>query len=206
MGLQRLPLNVAESGGVVGTDENAEFADRDCQDCDGDCRAILQRLQRLLGVPRMQIYPGLSRTPRLLPETAQITNFAGRKWVIACWDWKNRRHYRPRSSGLHRLQPKNAEIARVAGSAEFSVRDCRKSWPRLLRLQWRLPADIAETSEIAGSGENADISRIVEIVETVTRECRNCQFCRARNGDCMLRLKNLTMLPDGINGTAEIAN
>ena len=69
--------------------------------------------------------------------------------------------------GLQKLPPKSAEIGGVAESVEFSDRVCWKSWARLLRLRRRLPADIAETAEIAGSAENSDISKIIEIAETV---------------------------------------
>ena len=108
--------------------EIAESHDQDCWDCDGDCRPILQRLQRLLGVPRMQIFPGLPRLPRLSPEIDGITDIAGRGWVITCWDWKNFLSCRTGLPGLHRLPPKNTEIARVAGideNAEFADRDCQ---------------------------------------------------------------------------------
>ena len=66
--------------------EIAESHDQDCWDCDGDCRPILQRLQRLLGLPRMQLLARLPRSPRLSPEIDGITDFAGRGWVIARWD------------------------------------------------------------------------------------------------------------------------
>ena len=372
-----------------------EGHNQNCWDCERDCRPILQRLQRLLGLPRMQLLARLPRSPRLSPEIDGITDFAGREWVIACWDWKNWPVCRPGLSRLQKIPPKNAatagatgwmrmpnlqtEIAKIAtenvgwhcrdcedcwdcrecrelqdgrdrrgcsprladyrycrprvgdcilrlkklsrlpdkiagtaaqrcwdlrGCWEWKIfspglknvltknveiateiagrhcrdcrdycqcqqcryfqgcrdrphfrprlpallimraengwlhaeiekmtilpaaiagteqiaarkyRDCRGCWDwwecgicrqRLPRLRRRLSGHIAETAEIAGNAENSDISRIVENAETVARDCRNYQFCRPRIGDCMLRLKNLTMLPDGINGTAEIA-
>ena len=138
----------------------------------------------------MQIFPRLSRSPRLSPQIAGFTDNAGREWLIACWVWKKWRDCRPRLPGLHRLPPKNTEIARVAGideNAEFADRDCQDSERECLP---RSPANIVKTAEIAKS---------------VSRDRRGYQYCRPRVGDCMLRLKNLTRLPDGTSGTAEVA-
>ena len=79
------------------------------------------------------------------------------------------------------LPPKQADFAGVAGNdenAEFAVRDCR--------LQWRLPADIAETDEVIRTAENADIGK---------------------NAECRPRLPGLSILP-AENGRlhAEIEN
>ena len=170
--------------------EIAESHDQDCWDCDGDCRPILQRLQRLLGVPRMQIFPGLPRLPRLSPEIDGITDIAGRGWVITCWDWKNFLSCRTGLPGLHRLPPKNTEIARVAGideNAEFADRDCQDSERECLP---RSPANIVKTAEI---------------FKSVSQDCRGYRYCRPRVGDCKLRLKKLTRLPDGFAWTAETA-
>ena len=153
MGLQRLPLKVAQIGRVAGTDENAEFADRDCRDCEGEC---------------------LSRSPADIIKTADIAKSVSR----FCRDY---RYCRPRlcdctlrlkiwrgcRTRLPGLPPKDAGSGGVAESVGISVRDCRKSWSKLLRLRRILPADIAETAAIDGSAENADISKIVEIDETV---------------------------------------
>ena len=108
--------------------ETAESPDRDCWGCNGDCRPTLHRLQRLLGVPRMQKFQGLSRLPRLSPDIAGVTNFAGRELAIACWDWKTWRCCRTGLMVLQRLPPKIAQIGRVAGTdenAEFADRDCQ---------------------------------------------------------------------------------
>ena len=44
--LQRLAPKNAEMAEVAGSEESAKFADRKCQDCDGECRPTLRRLQR----------------------------------------------------------------------------------------------------------------------------------------------------------------
>ena len=169
-------------------DENAEFADGDCQDCDGGCRPTLQTLARLLGFPRMQIIARLPRSPKLSTRIAGVIDIVGRDWVIAFWDWKSYLGCRTRLPGL---PPKDAEICGVAESGKFSVRDWRMSWPRLLRLRRRLPANIAWTAEIAGNAEKADVSKIVEIAEAVARDCRDYRFFRLTMGDCMLTLKTI---------------
>ena len=84
--LQRLPPKIAEIAEVPGSEENAEFGERDCQDCYGESRPTLRRLQRLLRLPRMQIFARLPRLQRLSPATAGIPDFAGREWVIARLD------------------------------------------------------------------------------------------------------------------------
>ena len=153
--------------------EIAESHDQDCWDCDGDCRPILQRLQRLLGVPRMQIFPGLSRLPRLSPQIAGVTDISGREWVIACWDWNKWTRLPAGTAGT--AQDAAQKCRDWWGCWEcriFSPR-CSKPWPRLLRLRRRLPADIAETAEINVSAKNADLSKIVGIAETFAQDCRD---------------------------------
>ena len=142
--LQRMPPKNAEIAEVAGSEENAEFGDRECQDCDGGCRPTLRRLQRLLRLPRMQILARLPRSPRLLPQLAGIPDFAGREWVIACWDGKNWRGCQTGLTWSQSLPPKIAEIAEVAGreeSAKFADRnfqdcdaECRPTLRRLQRL------------------------------------------------------------------------
>ena len=171
--------------------ETAESPDRDCWGCNGDCRPTLQRLQRLLGVARMQIFPGLSRLSRLSPENAGIANFAGREMAIACWDWKIWRCCRTGLMGLQRLPINVAQIGRVAGTdenAEFADRDCQDSERECLP---RSPDNIVKAAEIAKS---------------VSQDCRCYRYCRPRVGDCKLRLKKLTRLPDGFAWTAETAD
>ena len=155
-GLQRLQPKNAEMARVAGSaeffqSEIAESHDQGCWHCDGDCRLILQRLQRLLGLPRMQLLARLPRSLRLSPEIDGITDFAWTAETAAkkCRDWRG------------------CWECRI-----FSPR-CSKPWPRLLRLRRRLTADIAETAEIILSANNADISKIVEIAETFAQDCRD---------------------------------
>ena len=167
-----------------------EGPDQDCWRCNGDCRLTLQRLQRLLGMPRKQIIPRFSKSPRLSPQIALLTDNAGREWLIACWDWKKWRDCRPRLPGLHRLPPKNTQIAPVAGideNTEIADRDCQDFERECLP---RSPANIVKTAEIAKS---------------VSQDCRGYRNCRPRVGNCKLRLKKLTRLPDGFAWTAETA-
>ena len=148
----------------------------------------------------MQPFPRLSRLPRLSPQIAGVTDTSGREWVIACWDGNKWRDCPPRLPGLHRMPPKNAEIAGVAGNDK----DALICGQRLRRLRRIKSAETAETADIAGIAEVADIGKIVQIAKIVARECRDYRYCRPRMGDCTLRQKK-DEVPDGINVTAETA-
>ena len=125
-----------------------ESPDLDCWDYNGDYRPTLQRLRRLLGVPRMQILTRLPRSPRLSPEIAGIPDFAGREWVIACSDWKNRRGCRTGLPGLE--------------TAAQKCRDCRGCWECRI-FSPRLPKVLAKIVESA--------------TEITGRHCRDCGDC-----------------------------
>ena len=204
---QSLPPKIAEIAEVAGSDESAEFADRDRQDYNGECRLTLRRLQRLLGLPRMQIFPGLSRVPRLLSQIAGVTDRCGREWVIACWDWKNWRYCQicrqrlPRrwadnaeTAAIARLA-KNAGIWKIAEIAETVAPDCRcyryvrpRMGDCMLRLKkvTRLPVGIAETAEFD------------------SQKCQDCRGCREWWECRIWRQSFLRMLADIVE-TAAIA-
>ena len=54
------------------------------------------------------MFSSFLRLPRLSPEIAGITDFAGRQWVTACWYWKE----------VARLPAAIAEIAETDESAQ----------------------------------------------------------------------------------------
>ena len=201
---QSLPPKIAEIAEVAGREESAKFADRICQDCDGECRPTLRRLQRLLRLPRMQILARLPRSPRFSPEIAGSADIAGQEWMIACWDWKNWRGCRMGLPGLEtaaqkcwdcqgcwecrffspRLPQVLAKIVEIATEiAGRHCRDCRDCWDC---REWRYFQDCRDR-------------------RTVAQDCRDYRLCRSRMCDCMLRQKKMTRLPDGINVIAESA-
>ena len=174
---QSLPPKIAEIAEVAGREESAKFADRICQDCDGECRPTLRRLQRLLRLPRMQILARLPRSPRFSPEIAGSADIAGQEWMIACWDWKNWRGCRMGLPGLE--------------AAAQKCWDCQGCWECRF-FSRRLPKVLAKIVEIA-----------TEIAGRHCRDCRDCwdcrdwryfQDCRDRR-DCRPRLPGLPTLP-----------
>ena len=146
---QSLPPKIAEIAEVAGSEESADFADRICQDCDGECRPTLRELQRL---PRLQILARLPRSPRFSPEIAGSADIAGQEWMIASWDWKNWRGCRTELPGLE--------------TAAQKCRDCRCCWESRI-FSPRLPKVLAKTVEIA-----------TEIAGRYWRDCRDCWECR----------------------------
>ena len=173
---QSLPPKIAEIAEVAGSEESAEFAVRNCQDCDGECRPTLRRLQRLLRLPRMQILARLPRSPRFSPEIAGSADIAGQEWMIACWDWKNRRGCR---TGLPGLQ-----------TAAQKCRDCRGCWEcRIFSL--RVPEVLAKIVEIA--------------TEVAGRHCRDCRDCRSAEIADISNPVRSPRLPPKLAGIANIA-
>ena len=149
-----------------------------------------------------------------------------------CWDCRecrylqdcrDRRDSRPRLPGLPILPDENgwlhAEIEKIpevaggiAGTRETAAqkcRDCRGCWACRI-FSRRLPKVLAKIVEIATeiAGRHwRDCKGCWECRECrYFRDCRDCRgyrYVQPRMGDCTLRLKKLTSLPDGIAGTAE---
>ena len=139
---------------------------RFCWDCQyfRDCRQTLQRFPRLLWLPALVI--------------------AGQK----CWECRVCRICSP---SLRLRLPVG-----IAGNADIAGQECQDfsgCWecpdrrfcrPELPRLRRRLPAALAESTEVAKTTEIADLGMIADIAESKAWECWACRYCRVCKRDC----------------------
>ena len=71
----RLPTKSADIAGVAESADIGEFADRDSQDCDRDCRPTFPRVPRLLRLPGLPTFAGVPKSPRMWYENAELVDF-----------------------------------------------------------------------------------------------------------------------------------